>query len=70
MNLNRLKIKHMINIIACFNFGTAFTLNLTAEQAEIATKSSKSGLLLAFEPFELRSDLTTSDVGKVEHSAR
>ena len=57
----------MINLIACFNFGTAFTLNLTAEQAEIA---SKSGLLLAFEPFELRSDLTTSDVGKVEHSAR
>ena len=66
MNLNRLKIKHMINIIACFNFGTAFNLNLTAEQAEIA---SKSGLLLAFEPFELRSDFTTSDVGKVEHSA-
>ena len=48
MNLNRLKglkIKHMINLIACFNFGTAFTFNnLSAEQAEIA---SKSGLLLA-----------------------
>jgi hypothetical protein len=27
----------MINIIECFNFGTAFTLNLSAGRAEIAT---------------------------------
>ena len=40
MNLNRLKglkIKDMINLIACFNFGTAFILNSSVGQAEIAT---------------------------------
>ena len=32
----------MINLFECFNFGTAFTLNLSAEQAEIGTNTQLS----------------------------